>query len=189
MNRAKLVFLNYPEQELEDGIKLYACSTGKAKEEQASDAVNKHDEGEGGIMQALFDEPNYGDEEECAEDAAHGVDNLQEELDNGAKVPGAKKQLPSTLLGSNHVDLQAMLETEDEPTPVVEEVKKAPAPPPPKKTKKEPSEFKPNEDYIKVLLDMGFSEKLSTEALKQCKNSKVEEAVDIAFKLQSQPEF
>lgn len=52
-----------------------------------------------------------------------------------------------------------------------------------------PKEDVINKEYMKVLMDMGFNEKLSKAALEKVENQGVTEAVEVAIKLQGEPEY
>ena len=57
------------------------------------------------------------------------------------------------------------------------------------KEKEKPKDTDTNKEYMKVLMDMGFNEKLSKAALTKVENQGVTEALMVAIKLQGEPEY
>lgn len=207
MSRAKLLFENLPCTEGADGVKLFKNSDAakEPKSEEREDLTKEEvDEGEGGVLQALFDQTEFDASIEAAVlDAAEeslGVQlvNLQGEFD---KVPSGEKQ--------GHVSFQAKLQASlaaaqaDSTKPdkdalknaIKESAKKTKEKSPKGKFAKQftnkPKEDKDaiNKEYMKVLMDMGFNEKLSRAALGKVENQGVTEAVEVAIKLQGEPEY
>ena len=79
MSRAKLIFLNFNER-TEDDVKIYAASAVNPSDDAEKEEI---DEGEGGVLQALFDESefNEGLKAEAVDPEQSFIENLQAELD------------------------------------------------------------------------------------------------------------
>jgi hypothetical protein len=204
LSRAKLLFENLPSQETTDGVRLYKNTAVKGVKGEDRDEAPKeepaHDEGEGGVLQALFDQTEFDASIEAAE--AEGADdtagvslwNLQKEFDTAPA--GRDKPLPASFLAKLQASLEGMkadAKAEKDPKVPKAPAKVEKAPKAKKaataKEKEKPKDADTNKEYMKVLMDMGFNEKLSKAALAKVENQGVTEAVEVAIKLQGEPEY